>query len=507
MKIFKKLNARGIAHPAVLLVIVLGVAIFGTYELVRNYADTPPSPSDYTAKLNAACRPVVKAAQRLYPKLPDSVNAKCVSKLQDTLANAMKYTTPLSPNDNRVTGGNLAACQIPVNWFDQNQATVRKAHVFKTAYQQRTSMANLNTLASACSVVAGNADRQANLAEINYLKNLNRGRVVVKSPPTQPAPPPSFFTGFFSLPVASEANIPLVNAINAAQNSVELVDYTFHSAALKQALVNAATRGVAVRVILDGHDGKNATAYNDLQKAGVPVKFGDISHYTITHEKSVLIDHAQAYIGTYNMSTCVYTTRRDFGVIDSNPNDVNAWLTVFNADWNDQLLSTTPTGDNLIWSPNSAQRLIDLINSAQSSINFYDETLNNESIIQALIAAASRGVTVRGVMTDQTQFESYYSELTNGGVQLHLFPDDNNALYIHAKAIVADDKTAYMGSINFTNQSTNTARELGIITADSAIVNGINTVFATDWSTPGANSLSVLGGSPPPASCGASDSE
>jgi phosphatidylserine/phosphatidylglycerophosphate/cardiolipin synthase-like enzyme len=79
--------------------------------------------------------------------------------------------------------------------------------------------------------------------------------------------------------------------------------------------------------------------------------------------------------------------------------------------------------------------------------------------------------------------------------------------YMHAKMIVVDAKTIYIGSENFTTNSLQFARELGVILSDPATAAKIKADFDADWlvskpPTPaapaaGSKSKKVASGPPP----------
>jgi len=157
---------------------------------------------------------------------------------------------------------------------------------------------------------------------------------------------------------------------------------------------------------------------------------------------------------------------------------------------------------------NSRQRQLDLIASATKTLIVYNEEMEDADMISALAAAARRGVDVRVVMS--TPFgkdgapsppdEDYeFSYLVANGVKVKFFnKNDATALYIHAKAIVADGLNAFMGSENFGYASMNYNRELGLMltnstnpdvgqTAPSVVsvsgVADIMTAFSKDWNS------------------------
>jgi cardiolipin synthase A/B len=68
--------------------------------------------------------------------------------------------------------------------------------------------------------------------------------------------------------------------------------------------------------------------------------------------------------------------------------------------------------------------------------------------------------------------------IKQGGVQVREDPQ----LYMHAKIIIVDGRTAFVGSENISTQSLDQNRELGIIISDSSVLNKLQTTFQSDWS-------------------------
>jgi phosphatidylserine/phosphatidylglycerophosphate/cardiolipin synthase-like enzyme len=103
-------------------------------------------------------------------------------------------------------------------------------------------------------------------------------------------------------------------------------------------------------------------------------------------------------------------------------------------------------------------------------------------------------VDVTVTMTADSEWDQAFAELARAGVHIRLYPDDNDALYIHAKAIVADagrsGQRALAGSQNFSVSSLGYNRELGIITRNAVAVAAISKALASDyagatpWSAP-----------------------
>jgi hypothetical protein len=127
-----------------------------------------------------------------------------------------------------------------------------------------------------------------------------------------------------------------------------------------------------------------------------------------------------------------------------------------------------------------------------------NEEMDDSDITNALEAAARRGVDVEVVMTYSSSWASAFDDLVAAGVRVRTYSSDAR-LYIHAKVIVADGTTAFLGSQNYSVASLDYNRELGVITTDPTLVGPVAQILASDFAgaTPFA-AASPPGSSPPP---------
>lgn len=111
----------------------------------------------------------------------------------------------------------------------------------------------------------------------------------------------------------------------------------------------------------------------------------------------------------------------------------------------------------------------------------------DSTVTAALEQAAKRGVDVTVVMTADSEWNTAFAALRRAGVHVHTFPDSSSALYIHAKAVVADAGRAgqqvFAGSENFSVASLDENRELGIRTANAAVISAISATIAADYAS------------------------
>ncbi|MFE7297162.1 phosphatidylserine/phosphatidylglycerophosphate/cardiolipin synthase family protein [Streptomyces sp. NPDC057579] len=273
--------------------------------------------------------------------------------------------------------------------------------------------------------------------------------------------------------------------VNSAKKSVDVTIYELRDTTLVNALVKKQKAGVKVRVVFDSqHSAIDGTAYKALSAAGAGVTYSS-SAYVYTHQKTITVDGATSYISTGNFDTKYYATSRDYGVFDSDKADVTAIEKVFAADY--AKTSVTPSdGTGLVWSPTDSQsHLLALVKGAQHSLDIQQEEFGDTALVNAVVADAKRGVTVRVVAENQSsKYSKQLKKVTAAGGKVTTYTS-STGFYIHAKAIVADYGTSaakvFAGSENFSDNSLNHNRELGLIVSDSAVINGIEKAFNADF--------------------------
>ncbi|MGD0447176.1 MAG: phospholipase D-like domain-containing protein [Candidatus Dormibacteria bacterium] len=309
-----------------------------------------------------------------------------------------------------------------------------------------------------------------------------------------PARSPAAGGSFDSLVVEPDQGMGAVyQAITGARHSLDLVMYELEDTTAVNDLIQAKDRGVAVRVILDQAYAKsqNESAYATLSAQGVDVHWSS-TQVDITHQKTLIVDADEAIVMTGNMTAQYYASTRDFMLADGDAHDVAAIEAVFDADFSNTAIQPSP-GDDLVWSPGSTAALVTLIQGAKKELLVENEEMSDQEIVSALEAAAQRGVEVQVCMTDSSSWSSEFSNLTHAGVRVYTYSPDA-ALYIHAKAIVADPGTGsmrwFLGSENFSSTSLDRNRELGVGMDDASMGNRLASVINGDmagagpWSEP-----------------------
>jgi phosphatidylserine/phosphatidylglycerophosphate/cardiolipin synthase-like enzyme len=301
---------------------------------------------------------------------------------------------------------------------------------------------------------------------------------------------------------------PIIQAMQGAKRSIKLKIYmlTTHdaSAQLVSALVDRARAGLDVQVVLEVKPyippappdckpntvSPNMEAIKILQAGGVRVRYSS-PKFKFTHEKSMVIDDATAYVMTMNFTNSAFTANREYALVDRKPEDVAELLRIFAADWNED--PYVPGDTPLVVSPvNSRARILGLIDSAQRSLTIQVEYLTDPEVADHIAARVKAGVDVKIMLAylepspcmDGDTNAQERELLKGAGVTQLAFMKN---IRMHAKCIVADGERAFLGSENMTTTSLDRNREIGILLKDPLIVAKLRDTAAADWGTGASN--------------------
>lgn len=124
----------------------------------------------------------------------------------------------------------------------------------------------------------------------------------------------------------------IVSLIENSKESIDVAMYTFTSRDSLTALVDAAKRGVGVRVYLN-NDQRNEkySKAGFLRKKGIPVKFHD--HDGLMHNKFAIIDDEIVATGSFNWTASADTRNDENLVFIKNKQVSEAYKKKFDALW------------------------------------------------------------------------------------------------------------------------------------------------------------------------------
>lgn len=276
---------------------------------------------------------------------------------------------------------------------------------------------------------------------------------------------------------------PILEVIQSAKKTIRVEMFVLNDRDVIQALKDARKRGVDVRVIVEsdppGVGTGNKPAIAELQANDIQVKAGNPA-YPLTHTRAIAVDDRIALIMTLDQTHSAFTGNREYGIIDADKDDVAEINSVFDADWNQTAKQSA--NPDLIWGPESSrQRITALIDAATKSLDIEAGEMQDDQIMERLIAAVRRGVVVRLIMSPSQSGPDANivgrDKLKRGGVTLRML----KVPFIHATMIVADKTRGFVGSQDFTPASLDSNRELGILVQEPTVVGGLGGTFLNDW--------------------------
>jgi phosphatidylserine/phosphatidylglycerophosphate/cardiolipin synthase-like enzyme len=275
----------------------------------------------------------------------------------------------------------------------------------------------------------------------------------------------------------------LTDFINTASTSVDMAIYQLDLPNVTQALLNAARRGVTVRVATDQdetlEDPKENPALVQLQQAGIPVVGGNTD--AIMHNKYAVVDRQRVWTGTWNFTDHDTYRYNNAGLWIESPelaaNYTAAFETLFTDKQFGNKQKTRPTAAKLTiagvpvenyFTPkdNAAGAIVNRLNQARQSIHFMAFSFTDDALGQAMLDKARNGVEVRGVFENTgsgTQF-SEYGPLAEAGLDVLR---DGNPYLMHHKVIIIDGRTVVVGSFNF-SKSAQTSNDENLLIVDDA---------------------------------------
>lgn len=280
----------------------------------------------------------------------------------------------------------------------------------------------------------------------------------------------------------------IIDAIDNANEKILIKMFLFSDIVLINAVIAAKNRGLNIKVMLNpvrnNGEIENAGTRKILEDAGIEVRDSN-PDFSITHEKSMVIDDKLAFIKSLNWETRNFIQTRDYAIITNHPHEVKEITLCFDADWN---RSKFEPGENLklIWCSNNGRtRIAKFIDEAKHSLFIQNERFQDLVIIERLVHAATRGVKVH-VMARPPHILKV-EKLVEGVGGLRIMDDVGikihklKLLRLHGKMLLADGCRAIIGSINLTPGSFDHRRELAIEVQDPPVIERLKKIAHYDW--------------------------
>ncbi|BBE30199.1 hypothetical protein OSSY52_03400 [Tepiditoga spiralis] len=253
-----------------------------------------------------------------------------------------------------------------------------------------------------------------------------------------------------------------LNLINGAKKFIYLSVYDLDNVDIVNALISAKNRGVDVRVVIESGNRNTKTDFK-LPNNNIPIIYDMNSAYM--HNKFGVIDGYCVVTGSTNLTETGINSNSNNMFIVFNNELAQDYMEEFNEQFNKKMFGKyddniksfvkVKTNSGLIepfFMPEDdlKDRLVQLINSAQQSIDIMMFTFTDKEIANALLDAKNRGLKIRIIMeTFQAKSSwSVYSFIKSLNPVL-----DKNPRTFHHKVMIIDNSITVTGSYNFTNSA------------------------------------------------------
>jgi len=302
-----------------------------------------------------------------------------------------------------------------------------------------------------------------------------------------------------------------------------------------QAIRDAAVRGVQVRIISDSKFQKvYPEPLGSLNKEkNIEVRIIDMGLFSggVMHGKYFVVDGEQTFLGSANFDWRSFKHIRELGLRVADKKLAQVFSDLFALDWKLALAADAKAGKKLlkrkkyrvplkiagaevtpVFSPKGWQmdpklfeedQLIALLDSAKKDIllqvlSYSPVTRGGEyygRLDNALRRAAVRGVKVKLVVADWSKSAPKIDHLKslavlpNIEIKLSSIPLWSGgfvpfARVQHAKLLVIDSGTFWLGTGNWSKDYFHNSRNLGLIIKDNKLTARLRKVFFTDWEGP-----------------------
>lgn len=304
-----------------------------------------------------------------------------------------------------------------------------------------------------------------------YLTFLHPGREAFSEPHEEPVYSNRWIRSYFSNPADFESgnlrggiDAELIAAVEGAQYSIDLAAYSLDLWGLRDALLDAHRRGVAVRVVMES-DNLDAPEVGVLRSAGIPV-VGDRREH-LMHHKFMVVDRLEVWTGSMNFTLGgAYFNENNLLALRSSLL-ARSYLREFEEMFLEDRFGALSRADTpypsvqvdetlveVYFAPEDgiAERVIELIRGADREVHFMAFSFTSDAIASAMLERMREGIVVRGVMdaSGASAMGSEFPRLVQAGVDVR---KNRGAGRMHHKVIIIDDEVVITGSYNFTRSA------------------------------------------------------
>jgi phosphatidylserine/phosphatidylglycerophosphate/cardiolipin synthase-like enzyme len=262
---------------------------------------------------------------------------------------------------------------------------------------------------------------------------------------------------------------PILSAIGRAKKCIQILIFRLDRPEIEKALVEAVERGVAVQALVanTNRGGDKVLRRFEMRslERGITVTrtADDLVRY---HGKMLIIDGKELLLLAFNFTHLDISLSRSFAISTTNKPLVAEAVRLFDCD--SKRVPYTAENKNFIVSPaNAREQLTAFIRGAKKQLLMYEMKISDNDFVQLLNEKISQGVDVRVIGSTSDKGRT--------------LPTRKLPMRLHARAIIRDGKSVFLGSQSLRKLEMEARREIGIVVHDEKIAKQMIAVFDNDW--------------------------
>lgn len=264
----------------------------------------------------------------------------------------------------------------------------------------------------------------------------------------------------------AKAKARLIELIGSARRQVDVAAFELDDREIGQALLEAAARGVRVRLYTDrdyqreARQSLRASPRGSREHCEVVQRVGVCydDREALMHHKFVLVDDTGVWTGSTNLTWNAFARNNENSLFLPLPGLVQAYRGEFEALWGGKgegrgmayRFSIGSVQGEVYFSPAGGSKghaaLLKTLSQARKEVLIAAYVLTDRRMLEELLSLRRKGVRVRVVIDARNLVNSLDEEMKRGGIEVR---KDGNPYTQHDKVIVLDDTWVVTGSYNF----------------------------------------------------------
>lgn len=273
----------------------------------------------------------------------------------------------------------------------------------------------------------------------------------------------------------------ILDAIYNAKREIKVATYMFTLPSIRWALLDAKNRWVNVEIILEKSP-YNAVSINRetrdfFQKNNINLYETRDDWFSFMHAKYMIFDETWI-ISTANWTRSSFDTNREFSIVGTDGGILQALRDTFERDFMSSSDPVSIPHTLLIWPNNNTREvLLQFLETTEKNIYLYMPNISDRKLIQKFETLCHEGKKIM-ILLDQNDENTKNGNLLekNGCPEVKLMKTPS----LHGKALIIDEKSGFLGSFNFTENSLENNREVGVF-IDWDNIQSIVNIFQNDW--------------------------